>query len=427
MSEQNKLTAEKDVKNAGLSEDLQKAHLGFLRFLRDTEFSVEAEDDGNGWKIIDLNACVGHINFANAGIWIDACDFGGVGWADEALKETTWAHVRVCEHFSSNGTKCGCGRQPGFDGNLFGKEYKNLCFARLEFINPDIETLESIKKLMLSYRQNKKNIDMTPYELMVKTNHYLIKGGELTGGQKENIVRRLLAAKSTTEQAARFYTGVRFPGNTDTGGRKMYPEFFIPPYNGGEKYRTVLGQTPKTHILSANLYELEILRLLHLFTPDDPEIKNMTGKTLARLKTTCFGSQDDGVGECFDANLVVLRFLAAAAPRETDWINGRIENYNRHANDKKRPWFSRWYFWLYLSELPFELAKPEVDKYKREMAHWLDYKSCVMNSESDRIIHPTLLCILRNNLARYPEYAHIKDRQPFVSERDGRLHFDTEK
>ena len=56
-----------------------------------------------------------------------------------------------------------------------------------------------------------------------------------------------------------------------------------------------------------------------------------------------------------------------------------------------------------MSELPVELAKTDADRYKREMANWLEHKSCVMNSESDRIIHPVLLCILRNNLARYPE------------------------
>ncbi len=267
---------------------------------------------------------------------------------------------------------------------------------------------------------------MTPYELMVKTNHYLIKGGALANAQKANIVRQLLAAKSTPEQATRFYAGVRFPGNIDSSGRRMYPEFFIPPYNSGKKYKTILNQTPKTHILSANLYELEILRLLHLFSPNDPEIKNMVEKTLARLKTTCFGSEDDGVGECFDTNLIVIRFLSAAAPNNAAWIQDRIDNYNRHVNDKKRPWFSRWYFWLCLSELPFELARPEVDKYKREMANWLEHKSCVMNSESDRIIHPVLLCILRNNLVHYPEYAHIKDRQPYTNEKDGRLYFNME-
>lgn len=267
---------------------------------------------------------------------------------------------------------------------------------------------------------------MTAYELMVKTNHYLIKSGNLTDAQKATIIRQLLTAKSSSEQAARFYAGVRFPGNIDSSGRRMYPEFFIPPYNGGEKYKTILNQTPKTHILSANLYELEILRLLYQFAPNDPEIKDMVEKTLARLKTTCFGNEDDGVGECFDTNLIVIRFLTVAAPQETDWIKDRISVFNWHFGDKKRPWFCQWYFWLCLSELPFELAKPEVDKYKREMADWLEHKSCVMNSEHDQTIHPVLLCILRNNLARYPEYAHIKDRQPYINEKDGRLYFDTE-
>ena len=47
-----------------------------------------------------------------------------------------------------------------------------------------------------------------------------------------------------------------------------------------------------------------------------------------------------------------------------------------------------------------------------------------MNSESDRIIHPVLFCVLRNCLSRLPEYAHIKERQPYLSDKDGRLHFD---
>ena len=67
---------------------------------------------------------------------------------------------------------------------------------------------------------------MTPYELMIKTNHYLIKGGCLTTPQKQNIVCQLLTARSTLEQAERFYCGVKFPGNTDSSGRHMYPSFF---------------------------------------------------------------------------------------------------------------------------------------------------------------------------------------------------------
>ena len=44
------------------------------------------------------------------------------------------------------------------------------------------------------------------HALMVKINYYLIKGGELTKNHKLTIIDRLLAAKSTSEQAARrFY------------------------------------------------------------------------------------------------------------------------------------------------------------------------------------------------------------------------------
>jgi hypothetical protein len=204
---------------------------------------------------------------------------------------------------------------------------------------------------------------MTAYELMIKTNHYLLGGGVLTEAQRQNIVGQLLPARSTHEQARRFYQGVRLPGNIDGDGRRMYPVFFIPPYHDGKKYPTVTGVTPKTHILSANAYELEILRLLCLFDPDDPDVAEMIDYTLARLKTTCFGNMDDGVGECFDASLIVLRFLVAAAPGETRWIMDRIDSFNRHFTKKRRPRGVLWYFYLCLSELPDPVAAPEILKH----------------------------------------------------------------
>lgn len=267
---------------------------------------------------------------------------------------------------------------------------------------------------------------MTPYELMIKANHYLIKGGTLTDAQKQHIVRQLMAARSTEEQARKFYAGVKSPNNMDPNGRQMYPSFFIPPYNDGKKYKTIFNQIPKTHILSANMYELEILRLLYLLAPENAEVQEMVSKTLNRLKTTCFGYTDDGVGECFDTSLVVLRFLATVASNETAWIQSRIENYNKHAKEKKRPWYANWYYWLCLSELPLAIAESEIEKYKADMLNWLYNKSCVMNSEHDKTVHPVLMCILRNTVAKYPEYMYIKDRQSYVSEKDGRLHFDME-
>lgn len=265
---------------------------------------------------------------------------------------------------------------------------------------------------------------MTVYELMIKTNHYLIKGGLLTDGQKNTIVKQFISSICTKKEAQRFYQGVRYPNNIDNQGRRLYPMFFIPPFYDGKKYKTLLNQTPMTHILSANMYELEIIRLLHKLSIENNTVDDLVAQTLERLKTTCYGYRDDGLGECFDTSLVVLRFLAEVAPNQTDWIQSRIVNYHKHVEEKKRPWFTEWYFWLCLSELPLELANPEIQKYKEPILEWLTKKSMVMNRDQDKTLHPVLFCILRNMMARYPEYEYIKNREPYVNEKDSRLYFD---
>lgn len=253
---------------------------------------------------------------------------------------------------------------------------------------------------------------MNAYQTMLDTNYRLIKGETLSQSEKEEAARMLLSAKSKDIAELKPHC------------RNLRPLFFIPPYNDGKKLTTVLGQTPKTEVFSANMYELEILRLLSLLKPDDSEVSEMITVTAGRLKTTCFGYDDDGMGECFDASLVVLRFLATAAPSEKEWINSRIENFNRHFADKKRPSFPQWYYWLCLSELPFETAKPETDKYKDEITARLSQRSYVMNSQRDRTLHPVILCILRNLISQYPQYAHIKRRAPYINPKDSRLYFD---
>ena len=268
------------------------------------------------------------------------------------------------------------------------------------------------------------------YELMIKINHHIIKGGEFTDKQKENIVNQFLAAKSSDKTRESFLKGVKAPEylvslekSDDT--RQMYPMYYIPPYNNGKKFQTVIPMSPKTHILSANSYELEIIRLLCLFAPDNPDVKAMVAETLARLKTTCFGYHDCSVGECFHSALIVLRFLASAAPGDTAWINKLIDFYNRHKGETYRHGNTYWYYCLCLSELPMdmEIAEHEILKSKDFLIRQLT-RSSVMNSENDKINHPVMICMLRNCLCRLSEYAYIKNRQPYISEKDGRLHFD---
>lgn len=250
------------------------------------------------------------------------------------------------------------------------------------------------------------------YRLTVETDYRLIKGESISSGEKAAIAAELLSAAAPTEAV------------TPAGRQALYPLFYIPPQQ--VKLRSLMGQTPKTKIFSGNMYELEILRLLCLLAPSNPQVMLMRDATLRRLKTTCFGWEDDGVGECFDTSLIVLRFLCAASPEDTEWIRSRIENYNRHANEKKRPWFPLWYFWLCLSEMPMELALPEIAQHRVALEKKLR-RSYVMHSEQDRALHPMLVCMLRNLMSRLPEYSWLAGCEPCVGGADGRvglpLHF----
>ena len=120
---------------------------------------------------------------------------------------------------------------------------------------------------------------MTAYELMIKTNHHLIKDGELIQSQKANIVSQLIAARSDEPTVQKFYAKMKADGST-------YPGYFLPPYNGNKKFQTVIPMSPKTHILSMNAYEMDILRLLHLFAPENPIVKDMVVGTFERLKNS---------------------------------------------------------------------------------------------------------------------------------------------
>lgn len=268
---------------------------------------------------------------------------------------------------------------------------------------------------------------MTGYELMVKTNHYLIKGGELTDAQKGNIVRQLLDAKSTENNVKNFSKGVKAPEylfelGQSNDNRKMYPLFYVPPYNEGKKFQTVIPMSPKTHILSANSYELEIIRLLYMFAPDNLIVKDMVEKTLIRLKTTCFGYQDCHLGECFHSALIVLRFIGTVSD-DTGWMKKLVAFFNRYNGEIYRHGNTVWYYWLCLSELSYDIARPEVIRYKDEFYARLN-KSAALNNENSIIYQPILYCILRNCLCRLPEYEYLRNHQPYVSEKDKRLHFD---
>jgi hypothetical protein len=247
---------------------------------------------------------------------------------------------------------------------------------------------------------------------MIKTNHHIIKGGELTDAQKTAIVRQLLAARTDERDIQKFYSKMKADGST-------YPGYFLPLYNNNKMYQTVIPMSPKTHILSMNAYEMDILRLLHLFAPENPTVKDMVNGTFKRLKNSCPGG-DCTQGECFHSSLPVLRFLAVAKRDDKEWMNKLTAKIHRGIEWKYKT-NAILYYWLCLSELPYDVAEPGLLKYKKEIIKKLE-KTVPLNTEYNKIYQPVLYCVYRNCLVAFPEYEHIKTRQPY--EKKGRLCFD---
>lgn len=157
---------------------------------------------------------------------------------------------------------------------------------------------------------------MEKYKILMEINRKLVFGEEISDKEKEENVSILLDGVSSKEDVIRYKRRMRVNSETEY----MYPDYYIPPYNGNKKLRLVQGYLPKTNILYANHYELEILRLLRMLAPKDAKINEMVEDTLQRLKHTCFGNSCLQ-GECLAAGISVLRLLAVAKPDEPEWID----------------------------------------------------------------------------------------------------------
>jgi len=240
---------------------------------------------------------------------------------------------------------------------------------------------------------------------MIKTNHHLIRGGELTDKHKTTIARKLRENRATN-------------GRMRTFDPYAYPKFYIPPYNGGKKLQTIVPTSPKSNIIADNAYEFEIFRLLHMFSPNE-ELDHMTAATLARLKNTCFGYQSCHYADCFEAGMMVLRFLSFATVEDRAWIQKQINMYNDHFGDRRRHSGVQKYYWMILSDMPEEFALPEIQRQKEHILGQLQLSYLIKTGNED-----ILLCVMRNALARLPEFSYIKNHKPYTDEKTGRLKFD---
>lgn len=161
---------------------------------------------------------------------------------------------------------------------------------------------------------------MEAYRILTETNRKMIFSEEISAAEKADIVSALLNSICSKEDILNYKRRMRVNAETDC----IYPGYFIPPYNGGRKLRLVQGYLPKTNILYANHYELEILRLLVLFAPENQAVWEMVDASLQRLKNTCFGNSCTQ-GECFATGICVLRLLAAARPDDVEWIDRLLD------------------------------------------------------------------------------------------------------
>ncbi|MDE7222569.1 MAG: hypothetical protein K2O34_02160 [Acetatifactor sp.] len=134
---------------------------------------------------------------------------------------------------------------------------------------------------------------------------------EITEEEKNTAVSIFFNGRNNPEEILQYKKRMRVSPQKDCS----YPNYYIPPYNGGKKLRLVQGYLPKTNILYANHYEAEILRLLVKFAPDHAIIKDMVCHTLKRFENSCFGNFCTQ-GECIVTGICVLRLLAASQPTD---------------------------------------------------------------------------------------------------------------
>lgn len=130
---------------------------------------------------------------------------------------------------------------------------------------------------------------MEKYKILMEINRKLVFGEEISDKEKEENVSILLDGISSKEDVIRYKRRMRVNSETEY----MYPDYYIPPYNGNKKLRLVQGYLPKTNILYANHYELEIIRLLCMFAPKDAKINEMVEEITSKRQNA------DGIAHKF--------------------------------------------------------------------------------------------------------------------------------
>jgi len=153
-------TIEDRIRNKIKGDSLENA-LNFVAFLRENEIWLDynaSESGYGGWNGAVggiVGNSIGYVTFNGdiGGVgpwtfWLNSCDFEGSDSADDEFRNAIWSFASPCGKCNENWEKCmGSGKK-----TILGKEFKNQCHSPLMFTNPNVKTLESIKKFLMYLR-----------------------------------------------------------------------------------------------------------------------------------------------------------------------------------------------------------------------------------------------------------------------------------
>lgn len=86
---------------------------------------------------------------------------------------------------------------------------------------------------------------MEKYKILMELNRKMIFGEEISDAEKRETVSIFLNGICDKKDILKYKKRMRVNAETDN----IYPNYYIPPYDGSKKLRLIQGYLPKTNII----------------------------------------------------------------------------------------------------------------------------------------------------------------------------------
>lgn len=270
---------------------------------------------------------------------------------------------------------------------------------------------------------------MEKLRIISELNRKEIMREEITDKEKSETIQILLNGINNLEEIQAYKKRMRTNENTVD----QYPNYYIPPCDGKQKHRLVQGYLPKTNILYANHYELEILRLLIMYSTDN-KAKEMVSDTIRRLQHTCFGNSCTK-GECLATGISVLRFLILAKPTDEVWINKILNPLGNEfmnfgsGQAAKQNGIPLSYLLMVFTDINSWSTRQWIEQKKDWLLDllrrgWITGKLSNGKISEGDTYNLMGKYIIRNALGTLPEYKDIVEHRIYINEEDNRCYCD---